>query len=63
VHLSFSVTKEKAGSYDVVVDGLSGGFTVTAPLPAPVPTPKEVELKYDDGETRDFFALAAQYVT
>ena len=36
--VSFSVTKEQAGSYSVTVDGLSGSFTVTAP-PAMVPPP------------------------
>ena len=34
--VGFSVAKEEAGSYDVVVDGLSGSFTVVA-LPAPPP--------------------------
>jgi len=35
---SFSVSKEEAGSYSVTVDGLSGSFTVIAPLvPAPAP--------------------------
>jgi len=29
--VSFSVTKEEAGSYTVAVDGLSGSFTVVAP--------------------------------
>ena len=32
--VTFSVTKEEAGSYTVTVDGLSGSFTVVAP-PAP----------------------------
>jgi len=36
--VSFSVTKEQAGSYDVTVDGLSGSFTVVA-VPAPPPAP------------------------
>lgn len=31
--VSFDVTKEKAGSYDVAVDELSGSFTVATPLP------------------------------
>jgi len=30
--VSFSVTREEAGSYAVTVDGLSGSFTVVAPL-------------------------------
>ena len=35
---SFSVSKEEAGSYSVTVDGLSGSFTVIAPIvPAPAP--------------------------
>jgi len=36
--VTFSVTKEEAGSYSVEVDGLKGSFTV-APAPAPVPPP------------------------
>jgi len=36
--VSFTVAKDKAGSYSVVVDGLSGSFTVAA-LPAPPTTP------------------------
>ena len=36
--VSFSVTKAEAGKYDVVVDGLSGSFTVTAPTTTPTPT-------------------------
>ncbi|MBA7669163.1 hypothetical protein ES703_77291 [subsurface metagenome] len=36
--VSFSVTKEEAGSYSVTVDGLSGSFTVVA-LPVPTLTP------------------------
>jgi len=35
--VSFSVTKEQAGSYNVTVDGLSSSFTVAAP-PAPPPS-------------------------
>ena len=47
--VSFTVSKEEAASYSVVVDGLSGSFTVlvpvvvvpppTAPAPAPAPPP------------------------
>jgi len=38
--VSFSVAKEDVASYSVVVDGLSGSFTVVAPLPpAPAPPP------------------------
>ena len=42
--VDFSVTREDAGTYSVVVDGLSGVFTVVAPViapppPAPVPPP------------------------
>jgi len=33
--VTFSVTRKEAGSYSVVVDGLSGSFTVVAPAPAP----------------------------
>jgi len=40
--VSFTVAKNKAGSYSVVVDGLSGSFTVAA-LPAP-PTPADFSL-------------------
>lgn len=36
--ISFDVIKEKAGNYNVVLNGLSGSFTVTAP-PSPTPTP------------------------
>jgi hypothetical protein len=37
--VSFSVTKTNAGSYSVAIDGLSGSFTVVAPVPTtPVPT-------------------------
>jgi len=35
--VSFSVTKEEGGIYRVIVDGLSGSFTVVAPAPAPPP--------------------------
>jgi hypothetical protein len=40
--ISFSVAKEKAGSYNVVVDGLSSSFTVVVPPvpPKPPPVPK-----------------------
>jgi len=42
--VSFSVTREEAGSYSVVADGLSGSFTVVAPPPpTPTPTPTPVE--------------------
>jgi len=47
--VDFSVTREDAGTYSVVVDGLSGVFTVVAPVltptlapPAPAPTPAPV---------------------
>ena len=33
--VSFSVTREEAASYNVVVDGLSGSFTIAAPLEKP----------------------------
>jgi len=33
--VSFSLTREEAGSYTVAVDGLSGGFTVTVVAPPP----------------------------
>ncbi|MDD4984780.1 MAG: hypothetical protein PHQ43_03165 [Dehalococcoidales bacterium] len=37
--VSFSVTKEKAGSYSVAVDGLNGSFTVVATTTPPTTTP------------------------
>ena len=37
--VSFTVSREDAGSYSVVVDGLSGSFTVVAPAIVPVPPP------------------------
>ncbi|HUV56557.1 MAG TPA: CARDB domain-containing protein, partial [Dehalococcoidales bacterium] len=37
--VTFSVTREDAGSYSVAVDGLSGSFTVAAPTPTPPPPP------------------------
>jgi len=37
--VAFTVTKEDAGSYSVVVDGLSGSFTVVALPPPPAPPP------------------------
>lgn len=37
--VTFSVTREDAASYNVVVDGLSGSFTVVAPTLTPTPTP------------------------
>lgn len=37
--VTFFVTNKGAASYNVVVDGLSGSFTVVAPTPAPVPLP------------------------
>jgi len=48
--VTFSVTREGAGSYSVEVDGLSGSFTVAAlappvtpaPVPTPTPTPEPV---------------------
>jgi hypothetical protein len=41
--VSFTVSREDAGSYSVVVDGLSGSFTVVAPPPTvPPPAPPEV---------------------
>ena len=41
--VSFSVAKEKAGSYSVVVDGLSASFTVVEPVPEEVVAPPEEE--------------------
>jgi len=41
--VSFSVAKEKAGSYSVVVDGLSASFTVVAPVPEEEVAPPEEE--------------------
>ncbi len=40
--VSFTVTKEEAGSYSVTVDGLSRSFTVVAPAPPPEEIPEEV---------------------
>ncbi|GEM_PF-677677 len=37
--VSFTVTNKNAASYNVVVDGVSGSFTVVAAAPAPVPLP------------------------
>jgi hypothetical protein len=37
--VSFSVAREKAGSYSVTIGGLNGSFTV-APAPSPTPTPQ-----------------------
>ena len=37
--VSFTVSKEDIASYSVVVDGLSGSFTVVAPLPPAPPPP------------------------
>ena len=37
--VSFSITREDAGSYNVVVDGLSGSFTVIAPTEPPQELP------------------------
>jgi len=37
--VSFIVAKEKAGSYSITVDGLSGSFMVVAPPPPPPPPP------------------------
>ena len=34
--VTFSVTKEEAGTYTVTVDGLSGSFTVVAPPAKPI---------------------------
>ncbi len=43
--VSFTVSREDAGSYSVVVDGLSGSFTVVAPAPPPaVPAPAAPEV-------------------
>jgi len=41
--VSFSVTKEQAGSYSVTVDGLTGNFTIAAPAPPPPPAPPEAK--------------------
>lgn len=48
--VTFSLTREQAGTYNVMVDGLGGSFTVVtpaivpppAPAPAPAPTPAPV---------------------
>lgn len=42
--VSFSVAKEKAGSYSVDVDGLSASFTVVAPVLPPTLAPPEEEV-------------------
>jgi len=41
--VSFTVTREETGSYDVAVDGLSASFTVAAPAPPPAPAPAPPE--------------------
>ena len=38
-NVSFTVSREDARSYSVVVDGLSGSFTVLAPVVVPAPAP------------------------
>jgi len=40
--VSFSVTREDAGTYSVVVDGLSGSFTVVEAVAPPGPPTEEV---------------------
>jgi len=41
--VTFSVTREVAGSYSITVDGLNTSFTVAAPPPPPPPPPPEKE--------------------
>ena len=43
--VTFSVSREEAGSYSVTVDGLSASFTVVAPAPPPPPPPEKVPEK------------------
>jgi len=45
-NVSFSVTREKAGSYTVEVDGLSGSFTVAAASPVLPPPPAKPPLNW-----------------
>jgi len=40
--VSFIVAKEKAGSYSITVDGLSGSFMVAVPPPVPPPPPPPI---------------------
>jgi len=47
--VSFSLVKDKAGTYQVGIGGLTSKLTVK---------PKLVELKYDDGTARDFLSAA-----
>ena len=47
--VSFSLVKDKAGTYQVGIGGLTSSLKVKAKLVV-----KEVELKYDDGEARAF---------
>lgn len=49
--VSFSLVKDKVGTYKVGIGGLTSSLTVKEKLVL-----KEVELKYDDGTARDFLS-------
>ena len=64
--VTFSVTKEEAGSYTVTVDGLSGSFTVVTVVVAPEPAAFSVSylsvsprLEVEPGETVTITMLVA----
>jgi len=44
--VSFTVTREEAASYSVVVDGQSGSFVVVAPAPPPPPPPSPTAINW-----------------
>jgi hypothetical protein len=54
--VSFSVTKEEAGSYSVDVNGLTGSFTVTAAAP-----PEEIEMAIASAAFQDGESIPSQY--
>lgn len=54
---TFSLTKDKAGTYSVSVGGQNSTFVVKPKLVV-----KEVELKYDDGEARDYISSCGGYL-
>lgn len=50
--VTFSLSRDKAGSYEVAIGKRSSTLTVTAKLVA-----RPLEIKYDDGVARDYLAL------
>lgn len=50
--VTFQLSKDEAGTYDIVVGGRSAKLTVKSEL-----TAKQVELKYDDGVAKDCLSL------